>query len=269
MSASPFCPTQVGRHHPFEVFSALQKSIRRGDEEAALYWATELYLSDLASHAWSRLRIIAAEDVGLAAPDVIVQVNTLRTIWKDRKAAPDARLYFVMAVLLLVRAPKSRIVDHALICHFDSANGRSRKVTRDHREMPEESRGAVDDGKKEPPIPEPDDAATLLRVEGKVGYEARKFDWNDRPRREIPSFALDKHTTRGKAMGHGIEHFFDIGAVLVNQTLPDPYLERAKAACLHGEAAMKLEASIEKNAAEDCERAAEFLPGESPIAPEK
>jgi hypothetical protein len=27
---------------------------------------------------------------------------------------------------------------------------------------------------------------------------------------------------------------------------------------------MKLEASIEKNAAEDCERAAEFLPGESP-----
>jgi replication-associated recombination protein RarA len=59
-------PTVLG-YDLYEVMSAMQKSIRRGLEEDALFWGTELYLSDLADQAWSRLLVISSEDVGLAS----------------------------------------------------------------------------------------------------------------------------------------------------------------------------------------------------------
>lgn len=52
--------------------------------------------------------------------------------------------------------------------------------------------------------------------------------------REIPDFALDKHTQRGKQLGRGFEHFFAEGAVLANEVGTDPYLELAKAALMGG-----------------------------------
>jgi hypothetical protein len=53
----------------FEVVSALQKCIRRGLEEDALYWAYELAESrnkNYSSWLWTRLKVIACEDVGPA-----------------------------------------------------------------------------------------------------------------------------------------------------------------------------------------------------------
>lgn len=38
----------------------------------------------------------------------------------------------------------------------------------------------------------------------------------DNPDRQIPDFAYDKHTLKGKRMGRGFEHFFKEGALLVN-----------------------------------------------------
>jgi replication-associated recombination protein RarA len=160
----------VGGYDYYEVVSALQKSIRRGLEEDALFWGTELYLSEYVGHAWNRLLIISSEDVGLAAPEVSVQVKTLRDLYKEDKKSGEARLYFIHAILALVRAPKSRLVDHALIVFFEG---------------PREKRG-------------------------------------------IPDYALDIHTTQGRVMGRGNEHFFERGAVLKNGT-DDPYRQRAKA----------------------------------------
>lgn len=162
----------VGSHDFYEVLSALQKSIRQGLERDALFWATELYLSDYASHAWARLKIIASEDVGLADNNVAFQIRALYNNWlerKPKKGTPpleeaDTWLYFVHAVLILVRAPKSRIVDNATI-HFKSV----------------------------------------------------------RKNLEMPDWALDKHTERGRAMGRGDEHFREEGAKLNNCSLPDPY----------------------------------------------
>jgi len=56
--------TTPNGHAIDEAVSALQKSIRRGLEEDALYWGKELYLTDkaVAGIAWSRLRVIASED---------------------------------------------------------------------------------------------------------------------------------------------------------------------------------------------------------------
>ena len=51
--------------------------------------------------------------------------------------------------------------------------------------------------------------------------------YNDEERHEIPDYALDKHTVRGKQMGRGYEHFFAEGALLEKQTIEDPYEKKA------------------------------------------
>lgn len=46
---------------------------------------------------------------------------------------------------------------------------------------------------------------------------------------EIPDYAIDRHTARGRAMGRGDEHFFEEGMKLVNEVYDendDPYWER-------------------------------------------
>jgi len=47
------------------------------------------------------------------------------------------------------------------------------------------------------------------------------------PKREVPDYALDRHTHRGKTMGRGWDHFFDVGAHRENldEIIPDIYLE--------------------------------------------
>jgi hypothetical protein len=72
-------------------------------------------------------------------------------------------------------------------------------------------------------------AATFLRenykAEAPYAEGARKI-------RIIPDYAHDKHTTSGQRMGRAVEYFFDDGGILVNCTLPDPYLDRARAICI-------------------------------------
>jgi replication-associated recombination protein RarA len=92
-------------------------------EEEALYWGTELYLSDYADHAWSRLLVISSEDAGLASL-VGLYVKALNDLYRRNKKSGESRLYFIHAILLLARAPKSRIVDHATIASFEGPRGK-------------------------------------------------------------------------------------------------------------------------------------------------
>jgi hypothetical protein len=90
---------------------------------------------------------------------------------KEDRSFAD-RLFLVHAVLLCVRAKKSRMVDTALITMYES----------------------------------------------------------ERAKRKIPDFALDMHTTKGRASGRGIDHFFTEGATIKNAEpalLPEPYIKRA------------------------------------------
>jgi replication-associated recombination protein RarA len=51
----------------------------------------------------------------------------------------------------------------------------------------------------------------------------------------IPDFALDMHTQKGREMGRGIEHFFNEGCKLENEAFPSPFKEKAKESMLkHG-----------------------------------
>jgi replication-associated recombination protein RarA len=98
-----------------EVTSSFHKEIRLGNEEAALFWGFELYEA-APYYFWKRLLIQAAEDVGLADPQVIVQLTALAQAWDFCKK--HSRFYVdpehvAMAILLLARAPKGAEVDDA------------------------------------------------------------------------------------------------------------------------------------------------------------
>lgn len=111
----PYKPPQktIGGYSGYQVTSALQKCIRRGLESDALFWATELWAScnqEGREYLWHRLRVIASEDVGLADNSACVQISSLHANFTRR---PNEKLFLTHAVLILARAPKSRIVDHA------------------------------------------------------------------------------------------------------------------------------------------------------------
>jgi hypothetical protein len=57
----------------------------------------------------------------------------------------------------------------------------------------------------------------------------------EREKRIMPDRAHDKHTTSGQALGRGVEYFFEVSGQLVNCTLPDPYVERARQMCIEKE----------------------------------
>jgi replication-associated recombination protein RarA len=110
MPESPKPPRVTGLGQPFDVaVSALQKEIRRGDERAGVYWALQVY-QIAPGYCWRRVLITAAEDVGLAAPEVVAQVGALHQMHLAAFTSKSSH-HLTMAVMLLCRAPKSTAVE--------------------------------------------------------------------------------------------------------------------------------------------------------------
>jgi replication-associated recombination protein RarA len=68
---------------------------------------------------------MASEDVGPAEPDLPATIEALYRAYSDIKKKKDEahapqRLQLMHAVILLATARKNRIVDHALIHHFEN-----------------------------------------------------------------------------------------------------------------------------------------------------
>lgn len=108
-----------------EVASALQKSIRRGQEEPALHWAAELSRSGYDRYLLYRLQVIACEDVGLAEPaGFFAEVRALVDAWKEVSARKyphkPERMFIAQLVLRLARARKSELVGEALCVHWQT-----------------------------------------------------------------------------------------------------------------------------------------------------
>ena len=90
----------------YDILSALQKSIRGSDPDAAVhYLARLLEAGDLLS-ACRRLMVIACEDVGLAYPQVIPIVKACMDA-ATMLGLPEARLALADAAILMATAPKS------------------------------------------------------------------------------------------------------------------------------------------------------------------
>lgn len=144
----------------YDCSSAFQKEIRRSNEKKALFFAFELYASGYSKYIWKRMFVIASEDIGLADDSVAVKLNALYNNWKmiNETGANGSSVPFVHAVMILARAKKSRICDHAKIY-------------------------------------------------------AMKTDDNF----DIPDYAYDMHTRKGKQLKRGNQYFLDHGAKLENE----------------------------------------------------
>ena len=90
----------------YDILSALQKSIRGSDENAALHYAARLMEAGDIISLSRRLLVIAAEDIGLAYPQAIPIVKACVDS-AMQLGLPEARIPFAEAVILLATAPKS------------------------------------------------------------------------------------------------------------------------------------------------------------------
>ncbi len=90
----------------YDLLSALQKSIRGSDENAALHYAARLIEAGDIISLSRRLLVIAAEDVGLAYPEAIPIVKACVDS-AMQLGLPEARIPLGDAVILLATSPKS------------------------------------------------------------------------------------------------------------------------------------------------------------------
>ena len=95
------------REGHYNLISALHKSLRGSDPQAALYWlARMLVAGEEPLYVLRRLVRFASEDVGLADPHALVQCLAAKEAY-DFLGSPEGELAIVQACLYLATAPKS------------------------------------------------------------------------------------------------------------------------------------------------------------------
>ncbi len=90
----------------YDLLSALQKSIRGSDPDAACHYLARLLEAGQMQSACRRLMVIAAEDVGLAFPQIITIVNSCVDM-ALKLGMPEARIPLGDAAILMATSPKS------------------------------------------------------------------------------------------------------------------------------------------------------------------
>ena len=94
-----------GDNH-YDLLSALQKSIRGSDPDAAVHYLARLLEAGQMQAACRRLMVIAAEDVGLAYPMIIPIVNAAVDM-ALKLGMPEARIALGDVAVLMATSPKS------------------------------------------------------------------------------------------------------------------------------------------------------------------
>ena len=91
----------------YNLISALHKSVRGSDVDAALYWfARMLAGGEDPKYLARRMTRMAVEDIGMADPQALVQCESA---WKtyERLGSPEGELALSQALVYLATAPKS------------------------------------------------------------------------------------------------------------------------------------------------------------------
>ena len=95
------------REEHYNLISALHKSLRGSDADAALYWFQRILVGgEDPLYVVRRLVRFATEDIGLADPQALVQALSAWDAY-DRLGSPEGELAISQAVLYLATAPKS------------------------------------------------------------------------------------------------------------------------------------------------------------------
>ncbi len=103
-----------GQESHYNLISALHKSLRGSDSDAALYWLARMLAGGEDPHYIARrLLRFAVEDVGLADPGALEQVLAAWQAY-ERLGTPEGELALAQAVLYLGTAPKSNAAYRAL-----------------------------------------------------------------------------------------------------------------------------------------------------------
>ena len=102
----------------YDLLSALHKSIRGSDPDAAVYYLGRLLVAGDLISPCRRLLCIAAEDIGLAYPQAITVVKSCVDA-ALQLGLPEARLPLGEAAVLLATAPKSNSAHNAIIAAME------------------------------------------------------------------------------------------------------------------------------------------------------
>ena len=153
----------------FEATSAMQKAIRRGETKIAGFFAMELYDGGYYKYVWKRLFTISAEDCwGVITKEVKALYEAFMFINENNSDFDKGRLFITKAVILLSEAKKCRDADHFNNLYYD--------VNRD-----------IDMNRVDELIEE-------IRAEnGEM---------------EVPEYAYDVHTKKGRMKGKTRRDFF-------------------------------------------------------------
>ena len=98
----------------YNLISALHKSLRGSDTDAALYWLARMLVGgEDPLYITRRLVRFAVEDIGLADPDALLQALAAKDAY-DFIGSPEGELALAQAVIYLATAPKSNSAYRAL-----------------------------------------------------------------------------------------------------------------------------------------------------------
>ena len=110
----------------YDIASAMIKSIRGSDPNAALYWLSRMLIGgESLSFIARRLIISASEDIGLANPTAIIMAQStagaIQTV-----GLPEARIILGQCILYLAMSPKSnsayKAINQAMHCAKETAH---------------------------------------------------------------------------------------------------------------------------------------------------
>ena len=154
----------------YEVASAMQKAIRRGDAKIAGYFGIELYESGYHKFLWARLLIISAEDCfGIITKEIQALRQAFDFVHSPKDADKlKARIFVSKAIVLMALAAHSRDADHLGWFVYDQKGVNEQTIEKALQES---------DASRE-------------------GMEA------------IPDYAFDCHTRQGRMMGRTKAQFW-------------------------------------------------------------
>ncbi|MFN0242537.1 MAG: replication-associated recombination protein A [Planctomycetota bacterium] len=104
---------KTGEEH-YNLISALHKSVRNGDDSAALYWVARMMeAGEDGEYIGRRLIRMASEDIGLADPQALRVALDADEAFR-KVGYPEGKIFLAQAAVYLARAPKSNAVYVAL-----------------------------------------------------------------------------------------------------------------------------------------------------------
>ena len=109
------------REGHYNLISAVHKSLRGSDPDAALYWVCRMIdAGEDVTFLLRRLTVFAAEDIGLADPQALLMATAVAAAY-ERLGPPEGYIPLADLVIYLATAPKSNAGYAALGAAMDAA----------------------------------------------------------------------------------------------------------------------------------------------------